>query len=760
MKLKTEIDNRGLRILLVDQNNYLLTKLLKSYLTSFNNQVFVSPFPPLENLFSFNYCFLINLSNFKKIFDSQFKRFIFIFINEKKLAYKCRRIIERNNCKNVKIINIKGDTDFQKKNLEKILWFSLSKSKEIFLNLTQTFIIDKKKSVTKPKFISLLNFKEFLSINRVLFLSFTSFVIAFLSFIPPLIFSSFYIYKAGSYLTSGNLYQTATYVKRSEIYYNLSKSLYSFAKPVLNLFSLALTPDNIFEINHKSQAVINRSLLLYRNANQIIKLWLKKDKASSDLNNLNLRLTKTKSDLTELERDLVSLTQKLPQNLSYTRKIQSMLSKYYQIINEVNKFFPYLEEIFAKNKKKTYLILFANNMELRPGGGFIGSFGVIKLTNFTLEDLQIYDVYDADGQLIAHIEPPVAIRDYLGQPHWFLRDSAFSPDFVENYQQAKIFLEKELGLVNFDGAILLTTSAIQNILSVFDKVYLPDFNEMVTKDNFYLKTQLYAEKNFFPGSTQKKSFLASLSRQVLINLETISPVSLLEAVKKSLDEKQMLIYFEDTTVEKRIDSLYWSGRLIQSVCPAEIHDCLMDFVFPYDANLGVNKANFFINHFLESDINIDSQGKITNLITIKIKNYSKYNVFPGGIYKNYFQLIMPKNALIKSVTKNDVQVENYDQENEPIRKIGFLIEIQPQQSAEIKIIYELADKLKRGKNNYQLIVQKQIGSQNSDLIVKINLAKNISILNQNFLPLVKDREIIYNTTLSADKIFFAELIKE
>ena len=37
----------------------------------------------------------------------------------------------------------------------------------------------------------------------------------------------------------------------------------------------------------------------------------------------------------------------------------------------------FAEYLFEKDgEEKTFLILFQNNMELRPGGGYIGSFGI------------------------------------------------------------------------------------------------------------------------------------------------------------------------------------------------------------------------------------------------------------------------------------------------------------------------------------------------------------------------------------------------
>jgi len=65
-------------------------------------------------------------------------------------------------------------------------------------------------------------------------------------------------------------------------------------------------------------------------------------------------------------------------------------------------------------------------MELRPGGGFIGSYGILTMDKGKVSDFKIHDVYDADGKLKASIEPQFPVRRYLKLPHLFLRDSNFS----------------------------------------------------------------------------------------------------------------------------------------------------------------------------------------------------------------------------------------------------------------------------------------------------------------------------------------------
>ena len=312
---------------------------------------------------------------------------------------------------------------------------------------------------------------------------------------------------------------------------------------------------------------------------------------------------------------------------------------------------------------------------------------------------------------------------------------------------------------NFSGSFLITTSAIQNLLGAFDDIYLPDFNEKINQKNFYLKTQYHSEKDFFPGSIQKKNFLSSLTQAILLDLENASYLKLGKEIKKSLDDKQLAIYLDDPRAQKIMDSFYWSGRTIKPSCLNQTDNCITDYLFPIDANLGLNKVNFFVIRSLNLKVTINEQGFIDNTFSIQFNNDSS-DVFPGGTYRNYFQLLLPKNATIKNISKDGTAIEEFSEEIDLYKKIGLLLEIKPKTISELKISYELTENLKRGKNIYQLVTQKQVGAANSDFSLQIVLPKKLHLLNQNFLALVKDQQIIYNTTLSTDKIFFVELIKE
>jgi hypothetical protein len=755
MKLHVDHVEQKAKVLIVSRKNYHFVELLKNELKKYNPQVFFSPVAPAD-LSIFDYCFFINEKITQTLFrnlstTNNKKKVTFVFLDNVKTA---EEMFKKKN-KGVKIINVTGHPGPQE--LDNILWFSLSQTQESYLRIQVPELqAAKPKSETRKNTFTLEPYLKRVNITKTI----VAFVLFFhLAFIPLLFASSYLTYKAAVALKDENVSLLKNELTRGKDCLALTKKLYRFARPTLLLFSLAIIPDNLIDINDKTQQILTQSISALENSRSILRLVVEKNKTPADKATLIAKINTLKMQTRSIEDNLLSLNQKIPGKPQFLQTIKTQLIELTGVVVKVNKILPHLGSILASGTEKEYLLLFANNRELRPGGGFIGSFGTIKFKDHTLDDLKVYDVYDADGQLIAHIEPPEPIRKYL-QVHWFLRDSAFSPDFLENYAQAKFFLEKEMGMNNFSGAFLLTTTAIENLLGAYGEVYLPDFDETINQSNFYLKTQVHAEGDFFPGSIQKKSYLAALTKQILINLENASLSQVGAELKRSLDEKQIAIFFDDPVIQDIIDSSYWSGRVIDVKCPTKIENCIVDYLFPFDANLGINKANYYITRFMHMRVNIDSLGNVNHILTLQFQNDSPADIFPVGTYRNYFQVLLPRGSVIKYITKDGILVEEYDEEDDQFKKVGFMFEVPPKRKTEIALDYRLSEKIEKGKGVYQLTVQKQIGLPNSDFSLEVNLPQNIYLLNQNFSPLVISNQIIYNTYLAADKIFFIELIKE
>lgn len=355
--------------------------------------------------------------------------------------------------------------------------------------------------------------------------------------------------------------------------------------------------------------------------------------------------------LAKIKNSLVTL-QKLEAEGNLPPAVQEKISSFDQALTLLGNTIDTLPDLLGFNQKRKYMILFQNNMELRPGGGFIGSYATVEVSSGRATKLEIRDVYDADGKLSAHIEPPFALRRYLGTQHWFLRDSNFDVDFVADAQKAQDFLELETG-EKVDGVIAVDTDFFKNLISIFGPVYVPDFKETITADNFYLATETHAEKNFFPGSSQKKDFLRALYNGLVIKIAESKklPIGLLaKNLTEGLRQKHLLIAFQQAEVQTIFAASNLSGSLSDN--RLEEDNKFLDFLGINEANLGLNKANFYLRRSIEQKVNIDASGSALETIIITYENTSnKENIF-GGDYKNYLRFILPQNSALESVEVN------------------------------------------------------------------------------------------------------------
>jgi len=223
----------------------------------------------------------------------------------------------------------------------------------------------------------------------------------------------------------------------------------------------------------------------------------------------------------------------------------------------------------------------------------------------------------------------------------------------------------------------------------------------------------------------------------------------------------MVLFMNNETLQKSLDELFWSGRLATPFCPESAkNNCFADFQFALDANLGVNKTNFFIDQSYDVQTEIDESGLITTHLSITYINNSLSSVFPGGPYKNYFQILLPADSIVQGVQVDGQQLLSYTSETGKQKTLGFLIEIPPQGKKVISLSYNSSIKFKPGKAIYQLVIQKQIGALSHDVHFALRLPSNMNLLNTNFSPLVKNNLILYNTDLLTDRVFFIELLKD
>ncbi|MBP9691679.1 DUF4012 domain-containing protein [Candidatus Woesebacteria bacterium] len=759
MILKTEVQQSTQRALIITPSETIFLKKLIKHLKRMSVEVDTTT-EFRDQSEQYDVCIFLQYTSvlMPRLKDLTKTKFIFILFDQDDMAQLYSSYAYEHKLHHVKILNLQTYPEFYEKDLETIFWFAFSRTEDIFLHIyhaprTSNSTVIKK---TKKK----KSFKEYFTPKKLIALGILLFLLAQFLFVPSLALSSLSNYRAYLALQSGRQGEADRLIVRGAQSLKTAQSLYQFSSQMLHFFSIALPFEDLFQLNSSASIILQSSTQIRKDASQLADGMFLHDSSPDDTQAILAAKDRLSDNIKQVHDEVTILSEKLPTFTQELKDARQALSAASTALDAYEKIDPHLDSIFARDSEKKYLLLFANNMELRPGGGFIGSFAIADVANYNVRRVTVYDVYDADGQLTSRIEPPRAISEYLNQPFWYLRDSAFTGDFPTNVAQAEVFLAEEMNESEFDGAMLITTTAVKTILSAVDALYIPDYKESITADNFYMKAQLYAEESFFPGSLQKKSFLSSVMNQMMLGLPSARPQVLLEKVQTSLDQKQIVMFSRDDALQQMLESNYWAGSMLEPTCPqAQKDTCVPDFLYQLDANLGINKANFFIQRPTSLKVHIDSKGTITNTLEITYRNDSLEGIFPGGPYKNYFQVHLAPNTQVQSVKVDGTDLDLYDESNFSYKTVGFLMTVAPQEKKVVRIVYRLPTTIVDGKGMYQLILQKQVGSPNYDFSIAVDVPQNMEITRHNLSPLAEGNEILYNTSVSSDKIFLIEYSK-
>ena len=430
-------------------------------------------------------------------------------------------------------------------------------------------------------------------------------------------------------------------------------------------------------------------------------------------------------------------------------------------------------QILGYDRKKTYLLLFQNNGELRPTGGFIGSVGELTLNSGKIEKLNIQDVYEYDGKLQAHIEPHYIIRRYI-QPHLYLRDSNFDPDFQESASRSALLYNLETGN-KVDGVIAINFEAVKRIIQEIGPIQLVGYDQILDETNTFGFLQKTIDDNFFPGSSQKKDVLQALFNQLILKLENRdSVIKVSRLIPKLMREKHIIFAFNEGAIQSIFSSLGFGGQYqdLRTKTSSDIND----FLSVNEANIGINKANADVSRTTTYDANFEGT-KITSKITHTINNQSSKG------YRAYIRLLVPKaskisgikidgkqQTIVSAVTDYSIyerktfkppaglevdQTEQYD-----LQIFGFIINCDPGSEQTIEVEYENGAKIPREKIiDYSMFFIKQPGTLSSPLTININYGRDFAPKEVENAKLQEGAIVIEEKEFSTDKEFEVQLIR-
>ncbi len=391
-----------------------------------------------------------------------------------------------------------------------------------------------------------------------------------------------------------------------------------------------------------------------------------------------------------------------------------------------------IQEVLGFSAPKYYLLLFLNNTELRPGGGFIGSYGVIKVDKGVPEIIktdgsEFLDYSVSDAKLP---DPPTPLRDYLYVKKWYFRDSNWSPDFKLSAINSLDLYKKESGVEadRISGVIGFTPTIIAELLRITGPVKL---NGMELNDkNFLEQIQYHVEYGYNDKGLprrDRKGILGDLAKVILDKIKfdfLLHWSKYYDLWQKMVDQKQVMLYSTDEHLQNAFADTKWSGEMRASTG---------DYLLWVDANLGALKTDWILKRDLHYSIHPATSGQFIATAKMSYEHEGGFD-WRTTRYRTYARVYVPAGAkLIKVIgarkTDRSTEPGTIDQGEENGRQwFGAFTAIEPGKKGELTFEYYLpnniVDQIKNG--SYSLLVQKQLGTVATKLNLNIDFGKMVT----------------------------------
>lgn len=388
---------------------------------------------------------------------------------------------------------------------------------------------------------------------------------------------------------------------------------------------------------------------------------------------------------------------------------------------QFKRFFTTFKEFMLQSGRVNALVLIQDSSELRPTGGFLTEAIILGFNNAVLVDKQIFHVNDLDSRVYGYKEPTQDIKDLLGESKLFLHDSNWQADFVESSREVQWFVEQATGF-KIDLVIAINSKTITEMISVLGDLKLE--NEFtINSENYLNKQEELAVSDYKSISNQKITWqLTNSLLDSLLDLSQDQLSFLNETLVDQLNQREVLLQSSNQSLQQVIEANSWGGTKTELTCPMEFkqENCLLDFIFQVESNVGINKINPHIKETIEHSLGI-SKKFVRHKRKITFENLAKSDLWPLGSYRNYLRFYLNKEASLEKVELNDKKVDlNKIKiiDDEQGKEISLLVEIPKQSEISLTITYLIPNQV-TPPFSYVFFDQKQAGVFNKTTDYKI-----------------------------------------
>jgi hypothetical protein len=460
--------------------------------------------------------------------------------------------------------------------------------------------------------------------------------------------------------------------------------------------------------------------------------------------NQNFQQIKTTLDL------IISQVNHLqPDDLQLDPRLSKLVSTFHKdlptlqiSLNEAEQLLPAIPTILGIGKPTNYLIEVLDSTELRPGGGFIGNYGIATLSGGRLTATYLTDTYLLDKPFVAsgHSIPfPGAYSWFnLSTEGWSLRDSNLDADFPTAARFGEENYMREGGNTSVQGVLAITPTLIQKALTITGPISIPEYHEVITAQNLVARIHYYQlgpsdqGNSLTPSSdglsSQRKHFTALLAKDFMTRMRQLPSSALsrlLQVLFDSIRTKDLQIYFNLPLAENTLRQIHLDGA---------VQSPTYDSLFVVDANISPNKANSMIVNTLDDQITLDGSGNATHHATLTYRWTGNGLFYGSSVYRDYVRVYMPPGSIVNAQDgwQSSGKSEAFGRE-----VWGGFFTLTSGQVRTITIVWTAPNIAKKKINswNYQYLIQRQAGAQwTLHLQIKLPSCSRISGMSGGLHP--------------------------
>lgn len=508
------------------------------------------------------------------------------------------------------------------------------------------------------------------------------------------------------------------YVRLLKANQALSLAGESASKLALSLPKMPETPKNI---PGSTLASNNQNLsTFFKSASQTYFGW--SNQHQSDLDNLSLELKTADNELYAVPA-WIAFDQN-SQLAKLKNQVHSLNTGLVSLRKFTNEFRTTLG--LSDQNTHTWAILLQNNAELRPSGGFIGSFATLSGKSGLISDFQFgSNIYKLDKAYnLSTPRQPIPILGTLSTT-WGLRDANLGVGFLPAATtQISKYYQEESG-VKLDGIIYLDASVLSDLLKLTGLVPLPGNSESkIDSQNLYNTLAREIEQNYFQNpnnvtTNEPKQVLAKLIPVIFEKLQSTSGVGAKfpELMSNIISRKSLQLWSSSQDLNQELSDLL----------PTDQPPASGNWLKIVNSNLGGMKSSLYVSQ----NVALTSQPQILKNKLEQTLNISRIHqgpsAWPDADNTNYMEIYLPKDAEIISFPQSDqpkIFLSETDQKTSGVwgkiwktevthtsgyTKVGFWADTKIGKTTNYSLTYTIP---LTNQNQNQLTYLKQAGSSN------------------------------------------------